>query len=87
MAARKPIVASRLPSLQEILRDGENAILFNPDDPKDLAEKITWVLENDCSKIVEQAWQDVQEYTWEKRAERIVTLMKEIGAFDKYSCH
>ena len=82
MAARKPIIASRLPSLQEILRDGENAILFNPDDPKDLAEKIMWALENDCSKIVDQAWQDVQEYTWDKRAEKIVRWMEELGTFD-----
>lgn len=72
MAARKPVVASRLASLQEILRDHENAVLFNPDDPADLAEKISWVLNNDCSHLVDQAWKDVQEYSWNKRAEKIV---------------
>ncbi len=75
MAARKPIVASRIPSLQEILRDGENAILFNPDDPEDLAKKIQWIFDNDCSAIVDQAWQDVHAYTWNKRAENIFSWM------------
>ncbi|MHB8991587.1 MAG: glycosyltransferase, partial [Chloroflexota bacterium] len=40
MAARRPIVASRLPSLQEVLRDGENALLVEPDDPESLAKGI-----------------------------------------------
>lgn len=83
MAARKPIVASRLSSLQEVLRDGENAVLFNPDDPKDLAEKIQWVLDNDCTHLVEQAWRDVQEYTWDKRAEKIINWMTKLGAWEK----
>lgn len=78
MAARRPIIASRIPSLQEVLRDGENAILFNPDDPQDLADKIRWVLENDCSDIVDRAWLDVQGYTWDKRAEKMVGWMNDL---------
>ena len=40
MASKRPIVASRLSSIEEILSDQDNSILFNPDDPKDLAIKI-----------------------------------------------
>lgn len=79
MAARKPIVASRVSSLQEVLKDHENAVLFEADDSKDLADKIIWVIENDCSRIVDQAWCDVKGYTWDKRAERIVEWMSGRG--------
>ena len=71
MASKRPIVASRLPSIEEVLKDKENAILCEPDNPEDLAEKIKWVLNNDCDKIVRQAYEDVQEYSWDKRAENI----------------
>lgn len=71
MAAKKPIVAARLPSIQEILQEGKNAVMFSPDDAKDLAEKIQWAATNDCSPLVEQAWQDVQTYTWTERAKQI----------------
>jgi len=73
MAARKPIVASRLPSIEEVLQDHKNAILFSPDDTQDLARKIDWVLTNDCSSLVERAWEDVQTYTWSNRANKIMS--------------
>ena len=73
MAAKRPIIASNLPSICEVLEDKKNAILCEPDNPKDLADKINWVLENDCTKIVNQAF---QEYTWDKRAKSIKNFME-----------
>jgi len=81
MTSRVPIIASRLPSIEEVLEDGYTAILCHPDDPQDLAEKIQWVIENDCTDIVRNAWQTVQEYTWDKRAERIVRWLNDMGAW------
>src|SRR5690606_120420 len=40
MAAGKPIVASDLPVLREVLHDGESALLCSPDDPKRWAATI-----------------------------------------------
>jgi len=76
MAARKPIVASDLPSIREILNNN-NAILIKPDDPKALAEVINKVLTNVnlVKRISNQAYKDVQKYTWEKRAKRIINFL------------
>ena len=76
MAAKRPIIASNLPSICEILEDKKNAILFESDNPKDLADKINLALENDCTDIVNQAYKDVQKYTWDKRAENIKKFME-----------
>lgn len=80
MTSRRPIIASDLPSIREVLNEG-NAILCRPDAPEDLAAKINWTLQNDCSRLTEAAWHDVQEYTWDRRAEKIVSWMRESGAF------
>ncbi|MCT7517021.1 glycosyltransferase family 4 protein [Aliarcobacter cryaerophilus] len=78
MAAKRPIIASNLPSICEVLVDRKNAILCEPDNPKDLADKINWVLEHDCTDIVNQAFEDVQEYTWDKRAFNIKDFMERV---------
>ena len=78
MAAKRPIIASNLPSICEILEDKKNAILFEADNPKDLADKINWALENDCTDIVNQAYKDVQKYTWDKRAQNIKKFMEKL---------
>ena len=75
MASKRPIVASSLPSIKEILSDQDNAILFNPDNPKDLANKILNVFTNDCSKLVRSALSDVEPYTWDMRAKNIAKFI------------
>ncbi|QXE91556.1 glycosyltransferase [Geomonas subterranea] len=78
MSSKRPIVASDLPSIREVLNE-ENALFCRPDDPEDLAKKIDWVLENDCTALSERAWQDVQRYTWDKRGATIVGWMRDSG--------
>ena len=71
MTSGVPIIASSLPSIREVLIDMDNAILCEPDNPLDLANKVQYVLDNDCTLIAKKALVDVQEYTWEKRAQNI----------------
>jgi len=73
MASKKPIVASDLPAIREILSNNVNAILVAPDDPKALSEGISRLLSNHelALRLSHQASLDVMEYTWDKRAERI----------------
>jgi len=69
MASGRPIVASNLPSIREVLNE-RNSILFKPDDPRDLADKIQIAL--DDQKVSEKALLDVQKYTWHKRVKKIL---------------
>lgn len=44
MASRKPIVASRVDGIPNVIRDNENGLLFEPESIDDLAEKLTVLL-------------------------------------------
>lgn len=41
-----PVIASRIGALAEIVTDNETGLLFEPGDPRDLAQKMTWALAN-----------------------------------------
>jgi glycosyltransferase involved in cell wall biosynthesis len=43
MAAGKPVVASRIPSLTEIVVDAKTGFLVEPDNPKAFADAIAWL--------------------------------------------
>jgi glycosyltransferase involved in cell wall biosynthesis len=79
MASRKPIISTTLPSIQEILEDGKNAVLVPPNDAHALAQALV-KLHDDLGygkKLAEQAYKDVKEkYTWTKRAENILKFIE-----------
>ncbi|MDP2586430.1 MAG: glycosyltransferase [Candidatus Komeilibacteria bacterium] len=77
MASGRPIVASNLPSIREALNE-TNAVLVKPDDPVDLAAGINKLLNSQeiGEKLVQQALKDVDNYTWAKRAAKIVNFIK-----------
>ena len=82
MAAGKPIVASDLPSIREVLRDGENALLVPPGNPPALTAAIRRLREDPelAAKLAAQARHDALDYTWDRRAERLETLFNEVVA-------
>jgi len=73
MASKRPIIATRLPSIEEVLNE-KNAILVEPDNPESLADVIQ-NMPHDATNRAEQAFHDVQQYTWDKRAESILSLI------------
>lgn len=77
MAARKPIIASDTPSLREILNE-ENSVLVSPDNPVALADAISNLITNEVlgEKIAAKAFDDVQKYTWQKRAADILDFIR-----------
>ncbi len=77
MTSGRPIVASDLPSFRETLKEN-NAILVKPDDPQMMAIGIQKAL-NDfvlAKNISEQAYNNVQNYTWDNRAKKILEFIK-----------
>lgn len=79
MASRRPIVASDLPSLREVLNE-KNAIFAESDNPEDLAQAIEKVLKDRESgeELSEQAHRDVQQYTWDNRAKIVLDFINDI---------
>jgi glycosyltransferase involved in cell wall biosynthesis len=79
MACKKPIITTNLPSLREVLTNGENAILVPPGDPQALVDAILKLKEHPeyGKKLVDKAYQDVSKnYTWKTRAEKIISFIK-----------
>jgi alpha-maltose-1-phosphate synthase len=81
MAAAKPIVASDLPSIREVLRDGRNALLVPAGNPAALTAAIRRLKDDPAlsATLASQARADVVEFTWDRRAERLERLFLELA--------
>lgn len=77
MASGKPIVASDLPSLREVLSE-TNAFFAKADDPASFAATVRYVLAHpeEARARASTARQDVIRYSWTARAEHILSAIK-----------
>jgi len=80
MAAGRPIVASDLPSIREIVRDNLNALLVPPGDVTAMAHAIERLLADPslADRLAHAARQEVPQYSWQRRAEQLEALFVEI---------
>ncbi len=69
----RPIVASDLPAIREILTDRRTALLVRPDDPQALADALTRLAGEPAlaRSLGEAAARLAPDYTWARRAERL----------------
>lgn len=74
MAAGKAILSSDLPVLREVLEDGRNALLVDPDDPEAWVSALRKLADPELrARLGATARADVlREYTWLQRAKRIL---------------
>jgi glycosyltransferase involved in cell wall biosynthesis len=82
MAAARPIVASDLPSIREILTDGGNALLVAPGNAEALAGAVERLLADPglAARLARAALEAVPAYSWERRAERLEALFADVIA-------
>lgn len=74
LAAGRPIVASDLPSIREVVSERE-VIFVKPDDPQDLARGIREAVEQPQEARVAAAGTLAKKYTWETRARSILARL------------
>ena len=74
MASGRPIVASDLPSLREVIND-DSAFFFEPENPTSLVEAIKEALSKEGEKRAKKAKERVMEYTWDKRVKKIIGFL------------
>jgi glycosyltransferase involved in cell wall biosynthesis len=80
MGAGRPIVASDLPSLREVLTHERNALLVPAGNPPAVTAAIRRLKDDRelGARLAAQAAEDVRAYTWERRAERLEALFGEV---------
>jgi len=71
------VLASNIGSIKSIITDKYNGILFNPGDPKDIQNKVEWILNNSekCNEISLNAFNDFnQKYSEEINYKSLIQI-------------
>jgi glycosyltransferase involved in cell wall biosynthesis len=73
LAAGAPVVAADFPTIREIVRDGENGLLFQPGDAASLAEVLRRLgAEPELGgRLRQAALATARDFSWERRAQRL----------------
>ncbi len=81
MACQRPIVATRLRSIEEDLEDGRTAILVEPDDHQSFAEGVRKLMDHPerAREIAKRAYEQSTQYHWERRAESILRFISSLS--------
>lgn len=73
MASGRPIIATRLPTITEVLNN-DTALLIEPGDQKGLEGAVELLLENNdlATKLAGEARREVEKYSWRERTKSIL---------------
>src|SRR3990167_4333440 len=76
MASGRPVIASDLPAIREVLND-KNALFFKPENNDDLARAVKMLKSSPTLgyHLSQQALADVKNYTWTNRAKNILAAV------------
>ncbi|MCF7907815.1 MAG: glycosyltransferase family 4 protein [Candidatus Omnitrophica bacterium] len=76
-ASSTPVIASRLGAMEDIIDEGRNGIFFEPQNPKDLAQKVNYVW-NNSDKIAIMGQEARKDYQDKYSANRNYKLLMDI---------
>jgi glycosyltransferase involved in cell wall biosynthesis len=77
MACARPVVASSLPVVRELVRDGADALLFTPDDPADLARCVLAILDDAslAQRLADSAARRAHDkFSWHEAQKKLVRV-------------
>lgn len=79
MACGRAIVASDIPSLREVLRPDENALLVPPDDPEALAAGLRALLSDRAraARLAQVSLGESARYDWSERGRQVARFLRE----------
>jgi glycosyltransferase involved in cell wall biosynthesis len=74
LAAKRPIIASDLPQIREVLDNETSGLLVSPDDPASLASAVSRLAENPGlrDRLADSAFERHQSWNWDARAKAIL---------------
>lgn len=80
MKYKCPVITSNVSSLPEA--GGDAALYVNPEETKDIAEKMEEVLsdKNLREKMVKKGEEQVKKFSWEKSAKEVLQVLEEVGS-------
>ena len=82
MASGKPVVASNIGGIPDLIDDGKTGFLFEPENVDDLAKKIIMLLNDEKlrEELGRAAKEKAKQYDWNNIAERTVKIYKDVIA-------
>ncbi|MEW5872308.1 MAG: glycosyltransferase family 4 protein [Chloroflexota bacterium] len=83
MAAGRPVVASNLPVVRELLREDIDGLLFTPDDPQDLARQVLAVLQDRslAQRLADSAAERAcKQFTWHQAQKKLLKVYQALLA-------
>jgi len=75
------VLASNMPTIKEIIKDGYNGFLFDIENSKSFREKLNYILSLPSEKLEEIAkngYETSKQFTWDNRAKQIIEFIKSI---------
>jgi glycosyltransferase involved in cell wall biosynthesis len=86
MAAGRPLLASNIPIVRELVREDVDGLLFSPNAPEDLAKK-TWALLDDLelsNRLAASASRRaLTKFTWHEAQKKLVKVYEKLLSFEQ----
>jgi glycosyltransferase involved in cell wall biosynthesis len=83
MASSRPLVASNMPIVRELVREDVDALLFSPNDPEDLARQVLALLNDiELSKRLSESATEraLTKFTWHEAQKKLVRVYEKLLA-------
>ena len=81
MASSRPLIASNMPIVRELVREDVDALLFSPNDPDDLAKQVLTLLNDfELSKRLSDSATEhaLTKFTWHEAQKKLLKVYKQL---------